>query len=293
MIATPKISVVMPVWNGEKYLREAIDSILSQTLADFELIVVDDGSTDSTPAILASYRDERIRTFRVNHLGFVGAINTGIAQARAHWLARHDADDISYPQRLQKQWNAVQADKSAVLCFTNYAYFGDVTAASGLQYCSRSRALLALRLCYQNPIVHSTVLLKKSALDAVGGYRPEETQSEDFSLWGRMIEAGNLLALTEPLVKLRVHPASASRVNAEAVRQWALQIAVRHCHTLMNLDTDEAARLIRTLETAPAQRSWSDWCWLVRSGIPRLRWKSLELGGWILAQTARMIVRAR
>src|ERR1700690_1943654 len=111
----PCISVVMPVWNGETFLREAIDSILSQTFADFELIIVDDGSTDGTAKILASYPDARLRVFRLDHAGIVVALNFGAAQARGTWIARQDADDISWPGRLEAQWKALQLNPHAVL----------------------------------------------------------------------------------------------------------------------------------------------------------------------------------
>ena len=87
----------MPVWNGERYLREAVDSILNQTMDDFELLVIDDGSTDSTPDILRSYADPRLHVHRLEHAGIVVALNHGLTHARAEWIARLDADDISQP----------------------------------------------------------------------------------------------------------------------------------------------------------------------------------------------------
>src|SRR5712675_1535849 len=104
---SPAVSVVMPVWNGEEYLAESIDSILGQTFKDFELIVVDDGSTDRTLEILSSYGDKRLRVQRLDHGGIVLALNCGLNVAKGKWIARHDADDISLPHRLETQWRTV------------------------------------------------------------------------------------------------------------------------------------------------------------------------------------------
>src|SRR5207302_689224 len=101
--ARPLISVLLPVRDGARYLREALASVLAQTLADFELLVVDDGSEDETPAILAGVADGRLRAIRQDRLGLVAALNRGIEEARAPLLARMDADDVSLPERLERQ----------------------------------------------------------------------------------------------------------------------------------------------------------------------------------------------
>ena len=115
MTDAPLISVLMPVWNGEEYLRESIDSILGQTFSNFEFIVIDDGSTDSTPEILRSYQDPRLRIFRLEHAGIVSALNFGVDQAQTGWIARQDADDVSDPRRLEFQWREVNACPDATL----------------------------------------------------------------------------------------------------------------------------------------------------------------------------------
>src|ERR1043166_4865427 len=104
MAEVPAVTVLMSVYNDEKYVREAIDSILAQSFRDFELLVIDDGSTDRTPAILASYDDRRLRVLRNNeNIGLTRSLNAGIGAARGPLIARQDADDISYPQRLARQ----------------------------------------------------------------------------------------------------------------------------------------------------------------------------------------------
>src|SRR5256885_16905715 len=102
------ISVVMPVWNGERYLRESIESILRETFPNFELIVIDDGSIDSTPEVLHSCNDPRLQVFRRKHAGIVDALNFGIAHAQAEWIARQDADDLSDDRSVDIQWQSGQ-----------------------------------------------------------------------------------------------------------------------------------------------------------------------------------------
>lgn len=286
--SVPAISVLMPVWNGEKYLAEAVESILSQSFGDFELIVVDDGSTDSTPAILSRYPDERLRVFRLDHAGIVSALNFGIAQARAPWIARQDADDISLPGRLESQWRAVAKNPSAVLCCTGIEIFGEGAAGVGTNRVPKTKALTALRLCFQSPIVHSTVLYKKEAVLAAGGYHPEERHAEDYSLWGRLIERGDFVGLPEKLLKFRVHAASVSKQNQEVQLALTRKIAISHCQRFMNLTVSEAERAHAALSVARVRKDWKDWLWFLRHCAPRLQWKSAEMCAWLLLQTLRM-----
>lgn len=285
----PRISVVMPVWNGEAYLREAIDSIVSQTFTDFELIIVDDGSTDGTAKILASYHDARLRVFRLDHAGIVVALNFGIAQAKAEWIARQDADDVSLPHRLEAQWKALQLNPQAVLAHTDAEYIGEESRSAGRARFPKTRAFMALRLCYFCPIVHSTVLFKKETALAAGGYLPDERHAEDYSLWGRMLERGEFVGLPERLLKLRIHSMSVSKQNAETQMALTKKIAIAHCKRFMNLSDAEAQRAHTVLSLPPCERQWADWWWFLTRCVPRLRWKSAELRFWLALQTAKTL----
>src|SRR5450756_1425380 len=255
---SPRISIIMPVWNGEKFLAAAVDSLLAQTFPDFELLVIDDGSTDRTPEILRAYTDPRLRVLRLDHGGIVVALNHGLSQARADWVARLDADDISLPRRLELQWQAVNRHPRAVLCHTAVTCFGEGSVSAGEARLPRSRSFMALRLCYQCPIAHSTVLFKKSVALAVGGYLPEERHAEDFSLWGRLLEQGEFIALPEKLVRFRVHQQSVSRQNLEAQQALARRIGTRHCQKFFQLNEPEAVRANTLLQTPTREREWRD-----------------------------------
>jgi glycosyltransferase involved in cell wall biosynthesis len=289
----PRISILMPVWNGETFLAAAVDSLLAQTFTDFELLVIDDGSTDRTAEILQDYTDPRLRVLRLDHAGIVVALNRGMSAAQADWIARLDADDISEPRRLERQWQAVSRHPRAVLCHTAITFFGGGDITPGKTRLPRSRSFTALRLCHQCPVVHSTVLFKKSVALAAGGYLPEERHAEDFSLWGRMLEMGEFIALPEKLVRFRVHQQSVSRQNLEAQQALARRIGTRHCQKFFQHDESEAIRANALLLTASNERSWRDWWWFLTRCAPRLRWQSAETLGWLTWQTLKLIGRSK
>lgn len=280
----------MPVWNGERHLREAVDSILNQSFADLELLVVDDGSTDATPEILRSYADPRLQIHRLEHAGIVVALNHGLAHARSEWVARLDADDISLPHRLETQWQALRRNPQAVLCHTDVAFIKEGGEPVGHARLPRTRSFTALRLCHQCPIVHSTVLFKKEIALAVGGYLPEERHAEDFSLWGRMLERGKFIGLPEKMVRFRLHPQSVSRQNLVTQTALARKIGVRHCQRFLGLNEAAAVRANDILLTPVAERQWRDWRWFSLHCAPRLRWMSAETIMWLIWQTAKRAI---
>jgi glycosyltransferase involved in cell wall biosynthesis len=130
----PLISVVMPVWNGEQYLRASVDSVLAQTFSDLELVVIDDGSTDKTLEILKSYADPRLRILETAHGGIVQALNFGIAQAKGEWIARLDADDIALPERLARQLERLRQEPNACLCGIHWQLYRPSRAESPAEF---------------------------------------------------------------------------------------------------------------------------------------------------------------
>lgn len=285
----PRISVVMPVWNGEKYLREAIDSLLAQSFGDFELLVMDDGSTDGTSEILHSYRDSRIRPIRLDHGGIIAAERRGVAQARADWIGRQDADDASEPTRLQKQWTVLSRRPDAVFCYTNVRRIGEISQDPPPGHFPTSRALLAMRLCWQNPFTHSTVVYRKQAFLEAGQYDQRDYPADDYALWGRMFELGEFVGISEPLVVYRVLGTSVSRANAGWVGEEARRIAVEHCCRFMRLSPADSRRAFEILITPRELLPWRDWQWFLRRCVPGLRWKSAELYAWLGWQTVKTL----
>jgi glycosyltransferase involved in cell wall biosynthesis len=281
----------MPVWNGEQYLAPAIESILGQSFGDFEFIIVDDGSTDNTPAILRSYSDTRMRVYRLDHAGIVAALNHGIAQAHSAWIARQDGDDISLPDRLKTQWEALRRRPGAVLAHTAVALIGSASEGAAQARLARSRSFTAVRLCQFNPIVHSTVLFRKEVALAVGGYRQEERHAEDYALWGRLLPKGEFVGLPDKLVQYRIHPQSVSKQNLEAQKALAERIAIQHCKDFLRLDDKDAVRAHALLSIPAHKRVWRDWWWFVGRCKAQLPWRSLETDAWLLQQSLKQLLR--
>jgi len=211
---TPQISVVMPVRDGARWLGEAIASLQDQTLSDFELIIVDDGSADDSPRIIeASSRDDpRIRAFRQERLGLVPALNRGLLESRAPLIARLDADDRAHPLRLQRQSQYMASHPEVGLLGT----WADTIDEQGFLIGSLKPATrpeqLARLLARMNPFVHSSTMMRKAIVQKAGFYRSAFEGAEDYDLWMRISEVAKIANLRECLLQYRVHPASVTHV---------------------------------------------------------------------------------
>ena len=201
----------MPVRNGEPYLRAAIDSVLAQSFADFELLVVNDGSTDATAPILASYRDQRIRV--ITHdcpRGFSAALNHGLETTTAAFVARQDADDLSSVDRLGRQFAFMRAHPDVALLGTQ-AWAIDA-GGSPLAPIDRSLEDASIRwyALFDNAFIHTSVMFRRDLVwDTLHGYDAEfAPASEDYELWGRVMRSHTVANLPERLVTYRVHGAS-------------------------------------------------------------------------------------
>ena len=176
-----------------------------------------------------------------------------------------------------------------MFCHTDAELIGDNTDSIGRARFPRTQAFLALRLCYQCGVVHSTTFFKKETALAVGGYQGE--QAEDYGLWGRLIESGRVIGIPQKLLKFRVHDVSASKRHAKTMTEAARNIGIAHCQRFMLLSSAEAERAHAILSTPGYQRSRNEWGWFLRYCVPRLRWKSLEMYSWIAWQTLKTLGR--
>jgi len=212
----PRVSVVLPVWNGEKYFAEAIRSILDQTFESFELLIVDDGSTDRTPHIAEQYgaMDSRVRLVRTKHGGIANALNTGFRQARASYVARMDADDIALPSRLQKQVDYLDEHQQCVVVGSDAGAIDENENDLGvIDFPSTHAELVELLLNGRSPFLHPAVVMRRDAVHAVGGYRPDLCPSEDYELWLRLIHSGEFASIPERLLCYRLHRNSVCMQN--------------------------------------------------------------------------------
>ena len=211
----------MSCYNSERWLAESIKSVLSQTWSDFEFILVDDGSTDATAEIISRYveADRRIVPISKPNTGLADSLNTGIARARGSWIARLDADDLCEPNRLATQWRC--AAKHAKLAFIGSGLMlidehGRRLAVH--KYPTSHRSLLAYLQTARKFPAHSSAFIQTEAFRRVGGYRTQIRRAEDWDLWLRISEVGELMSLTEPLVRIRKHDAQISHEDG-GVRQ--------------------------------------------------------------------------
>lgn len=206
---TPLVSVLLPVYNNMPYLPEAAQSILDQTFTDFELIIIDDGSTDRSPQVLREFaqRDPRIRlTLRDHNEGLDAGLIEGVEQARGRYIARMDADDVSLPHRLHRQVEHLESHPEVVLVGSRVMLI-DPDGAPICEFARETtheeidRAHLELRW----PIVHPAIMFRKKEMLEAGGYRRQYESLEDFDLFLRMAERGRLENIPEVLLHYRQH----------------------------------------------------------------------------------------
>lgn len=200
----PQVSVLMPAYNAAQTIVPALDSILRQTLMEIELVAVDDGSTDNTPAILDAYasRDPRVKLVHSDHRGIVVALNAGIAQCQAPFIARMDADDISHPSRLELQLHYMMTHPDIAVCSCLVRLFPRRGLLGGLiHYENWINSLIkpediARDIFVESPMSHPSVMLRRDDLVAIGGYQ-DHGWAEDYDLWLRYSENGKLFGKVE------------------------------------------------------------------------------------------------
>lgn len=205
IIIEPKISVLMSVYNGEKFIDSAIRSILHQTFQDFEFIIIDDASTDSTPDILRKFTDPRFKISRNNeNLGLTKSLNSGLSAARGEYIARMDADDISLPHRLEVQYDFLKNRPEYALVGSSYYKIDEEGNIISLVPVLTSDQEIRTGLKAQNWFCHGSVLMRKESLVASGGYNERFIYSQDYDLWLRMSESFLVANIEEPLYSWRV-----------------------------------------------------------------------------------------
>jgi len=202
------VSVVMSVYNGDRFLREAIESILFQELADFEFIIVDDGSTDGSAAIVKSYPDPRVKLVQQENRGLSAALNAGLRLAQGRYIARMDADDISMPNRLAMQYHFLESHPECVVVGSNVMLIdsqGDYLYTSD----QPTEWEEIRRLLPWTPFYHSSTMFRKDVAIQCGGYfEAIKHYFEDLIFFNRLSEFGELRNLEEPLIKYRLVPSA-------------------------------------------------------------------------------------
>lgn len=209
----PKITVLMPVYNCELYVQTAVESILNQTFADFEFLIIDDASTDATVSILKKFDDSRIQLIQKQvNSGYTNSLNYGLQIAKGEYIARMDGDDISYPERFAKQIAYLETHPDVVVCGTNHKIVGNVKLITLPQ----SNQAIKIRLLWGNCIPHSSAMIRKKILkDNNIQYDTTTEPAEDYHLWIHLLAFGKLYNLPEVLLEYRVYSNQVSRKRAE------------------------------------------------------------------------------
>ena len=219
----PRLSILLPVRNEERFLPAALDSLYRQTMTSWELVCVDDGSTDATPHILAgaARRDGRIKLLATSGRGLVAALNAGLDACRAPLVARMDGDDVSHPHRLELQSAKMAAEPELGLVACAFRHFPRHQVRMGMhayetwQNSLDSHGAIMRDLFVESPFVHPSVMYRKECVEAVGGYR-ERGWPEDYDLWLRLAAAGVRFArLPEVLFFWRERPDRVTRTRPE------------------------------------------------------------------------------
>jgi len=227
----PRVSVVLPVYNAERFVGEAIDSILGQTLADLELVVIDDGSTDGSRRILSAFagRDSRVRLISRENSGLATTLNEGIRLATAAYVAIMNADDIAFPDRLAKQAVFLDTHENVAVVGSQTRFLAAGAIAAPATRLPQSPSDVRRLLETASPLAHPAVMFRRQAVLDAGLYRQQVTPAEDYDLWLRLADRAELANLPDVLLHYRLHPGqmTANRDEGFAVATLVVQAASR------------------------------------------------------------------
>ena len=253
--AVPVVSVVLPVYNGEKYLREAINSVLAQTFRNFELIMIDDGSTDASHQILEEYRrrDPRVRVVVRENRGLATTLNNSIDLARGLWVARMDQDDIALPRRFETQLKWLEVT-GADICGAWVQRFG--TSDHRIVRLRRDDDAIKKELLFCSAFAHPSVMMR-TRLVARLRYDPKFEKAEDYDLWERAVEAGwKMTNVQEILLSYRVHPEQISSKALNRQQQQTQDIRRRYWNFAANslqLSQQHINEILKIFESMQSQ----------------------------------------
>lgn len=209
----PLISVVMPVYNSEDYLGEAIKSVLNQSFEDFVFYIVNDGSKDNSENEILKFRDSRInyKSLGIN-TGYVNVLNSVLSEVRTKYVVRLDSDDVCRKDRFEKQVLFLEANPQIGLCGSNAMLISDDSKMNNVIWLQpESHGAIIYKALFENPVIHPSVMFRSDLLEKVGNYNSDLMPSEDLDLWLRMSEITILYNLQEPLIRYRLHENQVSK----------------------------------------------------------------------------------
>lgn len=243
----PLVTVILPVYNAEAYLAEAIGSILNQTFSDLELLIINDGSTDGSVDVINSFKDERIRLVHNDaNLKLIATLNKGIELARGKYMARMDADDVSLSARVQKQVAVMEAHAEIGVCSCWFESFG--AGANQVVKYPESHDAIRLMLLYQTALCHAAAMFRMEFLKRINfRYSPQFVHAEDLEIWVRLAPQTKFANVQEVLYKVRMHPASVSAVNEQIQKKHTIEILKMQLEKLGMILSEEEVIIFREI----------------------------------------------
>lgn len=224
----PKITVLLSVFNDEKYIGEAIESILNQTFEDFELLIIDDCSTDGTVEAINSYKDPRIRlTINEENIDITKSLNNGLKSARGKYIARHDSDDVSSLNRLEKQFNFLENNKDYAAVGSYTEVIDENSNLIRFLRCETSAEEIYYNLSYRNNLTSSSIMFLKEMIYDIGSYDESSSHSEDYEFWFRISRKYKIYVIAEYLVKYRIRDNQRLSKNYIATVGRSFEIALK------------------------------------------------------------------
>ena len=209
----PIVTILTTVHNGEEFIEECVNSILGQTVKDFEYIILNNGSTDGTASILNRFSDPRLKIIHQENLGISNSLNKGVKLSNCDLVARLDADDYSLPNRLERQMDIMNRNPNIILCGSRFQELRETKLfKQRVLSIEKDQAIRKLMSSF-NPFAHSTVMIRKKFLIEAGGYNDKFKYSQDYDLWVRMLSIGEAYILNDELSVLRVSEKSNSYQN--------------------------------------------------------------------------------
>ena len=238
----------MAVKDGEKYLQQAIDSVLQQTFSDFEFIIIDDYSIDSSAQIVLEYKDLRIKLIRnLSPLGLAKSLNLGLDIAKGEYIARLDADDVCLPNRFEDQVRFLNEHPQIGVLGTGIRLIDDQGNTIYDVHFPTDHDVIKWQLCFRNPIAHPSVMMRHAAVKQADGYDPALIHSQDYDLWWRMSFTSQLANLHKVDVHLRQHSGQVTNVHRSEQFKCGLRINQKHLSALLgNAISEDVIRNVWT-----------------------------------------------
>lgn len=257
-VSSPRITALMSVYNGERFLCEAIGSILNQSFGDFEFIIIDDGSTDGTEGILASYNDPRIQLINnQTNIGLTKSLNRGLSCARGEYIARMDADDISMPQRFACQVEFLDENPQVILAGSNCVKIDSIGRKVSEIVIPEQSGDIVTQLFLANPFAHGSMMFRRGAILNMGGYDESVPYGQDYNLLVRFAQIGQLGVVPSFLHKVRIAAQGISKLRHKEQLEGVIRYSSEFFKLCHHEYSEDQLSAFARFQRARLNKDWS------------------------------------